>query len=56
MGIQSIMKAKEIVLIAFGEKKLEAIEKLKSGIITEDFPASQLLNHPNVTIIYGGTK
>ncbi|EFI67572.1 glucosamine-6-phosphate deaminase [Lysinibacillus capsici] len=56
MGIHSIMKAKEIVLIAFGEKKLAAIEKLKSGHITEEFPASQLLNHPNVTIIYGGTN
>lgn len=56
MGIQSIMNAKEIVLIAFGEKKLEAIERLKSGIINEDFPASQLLNHQNVTVIYGGTK
>ena len=56
MGIQSIMNAKEIVLIAFGEKKLEAIERLKSGIVNEDFPASQLLNHPNVTVIYGGTK
>jgi len=56
MGIQSIMNAKEIILIAFGEKKLEAMEKLKSGFITEDFPASQLLNHPNVTVIYGGTK
>lgn len=56
MGIQSIMKAKEIVLIAFGEKKLDAIEKLKSGVITEDFPASQLVTHPNVTVIYGGTK
>lgn len=56
MGIHSIMKAKEIILIAFGEKKLPAIEKLKSGHITEEFPASQLLNHPNVTIIYGGTN
>ena len=56
MGIQSIMKAKEIVLIAFGEKKLDAIKKLKSGHVTEDFPASQLLIHPNVTIIYGGTN
>ncbi|WP_342441591.1 glucosamine-6-phosphate deaminase [Lysinibacillus sp. FSL K6-0075] len=56
MGIHSIMKAKEIILIAFGEKKIPAIEKLKSGLITEEFPASQLLNHPNVTIIYGGTN
>ena len=56
MGIQSIMNARAIVLIAFGEKKLEAIEKLKGGEVTEAFPASRLLNHPNVTIIYGGTK
>lgn len=56
MGIQSIMKAKAILLMAFGEKKIEAMDKLRSGVITEDFPASQLLNHPNVTIIYGGTK
>lgn len=56
MGIQSIMNAKAIVLIAFGAKKLEAMEKLRSGVVTEDFPASQLLNHPNVTVIYGGTK
>ena len=56
MGIQSIMNAKAIVLIAFGEKKLEAMDKLRSGIVTEDFPASQLLNHPDVTVIFGGTK
>lgn len=56
MGIQSIMNAKAIVLIAFGTKKLEAMEKLRSGVVTEDFPASQLLNHPNVTVIYGGTN
>lgn len=56
MGIQSILNAKAIVLIAFGENKLEAMERLKSGIVTEDFPASCLLKHPNVTIIYGGTS
>lgn len=54
MGIQSIMKAKVIVLMAFGKTKYDAMERLKSGIVTEDFPASCLLNHPNVTIIYGG--
>lgn len=56
MGIQSIMNAKEIVLLAFGERKLEAMEQLKTGVLTEDFPASQLTTHPNITIIYGGTK
>lgn len=53
MGIQTIMNAKEIVLIAFGDKKVEAIERLYTGKITEDFPASQLLKHPNLTVIYG---
>lgn len=56
MGIQSIMNAKAIVLIAFGDSKLAAIEQLRSGVVTENFPASQLLTHPNVTIIYGGIK
>lgn len=53
MGIQSIMNAKKVVLIAFGDKKVTAIERLYKGIITEDFPASQLLKHSNLTVIYG---
>lgn len=54
MGIQSIMNTKAIVLLAFGESKRDAINRLRSGIVTEEFPASCLLNHENVTIIYGG--
>lgn len=56
MGIQSIMNAKEIVLLAFGERKLAAMEQLKTGKLSEDFPASQLTTHDNIIIIYGGTK
>lgn len=56
MGIQSIMNAKKIVLIAFGDKKVAAIKQLHSGKITEDFPASQLLKHPNLTVIYGSEE
>ncbi|WP_391209751.1 glucosamine-6-phosphate deaminase [Psychrobacillus sp. L4] len=53
MGIQSIMNTKKIVLTAFGDKKVAAIDQLYSGKITEDYPASQLLMHPNLTVIYG---
>ncbi|MGM8215113.1 glucosamine-6-phosphate deaminase [Bacillaceae bacterium W0354] len=53
MGIESIMESKKIVLLAFGENKKEALERLFSGEVTEDFPASILNNHPNVTVIYG---
>lgn len=51
MGIGTIMKSKEILLLISGKGKKEAIEKLKSGVVTEEFPASILHKHPNVTVI-----
>lgn len=51
MGIASIMNAKEIVLLAFGEAKAEAVKQMVKGPVTEECPASALQNHPNVTII-----
>ena len=51
MGLQSIMDAKKIVLIAFGEKKAQAIYNMVNGPVTEDVPASILQRHPDVTII-----
>lgn len=50
MGLQTIMKAKRIVLIALGENKSEAIFRLFNETQNEDLPASILLSHPNVTI------
>jgi len=51
MGIASILKAKEILLIASGEKKAQAIKELLELAPTEDMPATALKNHPNVTIV-----
>lgn len=51
MGIATIMEAKEILLLASGEAKREAMRRLVQGEISEDFPASILNNHPHVTII-----
>ena len=51
MGLQSIMDAKQIVLIAFGEKKAQAILDTVKGEVTTDVPASILQKHPNVTLI-----
>lgn len=53
MGIQTILEAKQIVLLALGEQKVEAVEQLKRGVISEDFPASCLHRHPHVTVFYG---
>lgn len=56
MGIDTIMKSKKIVLLISGASKQEAFDRLRSGEITEDFPASALHNHENVTVIYTGVK
>lgn len=51
MGISTIMKSKEILLLVSGESKKEALDKLMNGPVDESFPASILKNHPRVTII-----
>lgn len=51
MGISSIMKSKEILLLISGEGKREAMKQLLHGKISEEFPASVLNTHPAVTII-----
>lgn len=51
MGIQSILRAKKIVLLAFGEKKRAALEKLAEGKVDTEWPITKLLEHDNVTVI-----
>ncbi|MFK4796171.1 glucosamine-6-phosphate deaminase [Lactococcus petauri] len=51
MGIASIMAAKSIVLMAYGESKAEAIKGMVEGEITEDMPASILQKHTDVVVI-----
>ena len=51
MGIETIMESKEIILLASGKNKAEAVKQLFEGKVTEDFPASILQKHPNVTIV-----
>jgi glucosamine-6-phosphate deaminase len=51
MGIKNIMQSKEIVLMASGENKAEAIKAMISGPVTENCPASILQLHPNVTVL-----
>lgn len=50
MGIGSILKAKEIILVATGSHKAEAIKNTIEGPITKDVPASILQAHDNVSI------
>lgn len=51
MGIATILKSKEILLLASGVKKAEAIYQMFAGSISSDCPASALRNHPNVIVV-----
>lgn len=51
MGIKNIMNAKQILLLASGAGKQEAVKNLVEGPITEKFPASVLKKHSNVIVI-----
>lgn len=50
MGLASILKAKRIILLAFGEKKKEAIHQLMNNQVTKDIPSTILHVHPNVGV------
>ncbi|PLS17936.1 glucosamine-6-phosphate deaminase [Bacillus sp. M6-12] len=51
MGISSILDSKEIILLASGSAKAPAIKRLLTEEVSENFPASALKLHKNVTII-----
>jgi len=47
MGISTILKAKRIILMAWGPMKAPVVHKSVEQHITESIPASLLQNHPN---------
>jgi glucosamine-6-phosphate deaminase len=51
VGIATILEAREIVLLATGTEKAEAIAAALLGPISTDCPASALRQHPRVRII-----
>jgi glucosamine-6-phosphate deaminase len=51
MGIVSILKSEQILLLASGKKKAPAVKKLMEQHVSKEFPASFLWNHEDVTLI-----
>lgn len=51
MGIKTIMNAKRVRLLAWGEGKASIIKKTVEGNITEEVPASFLQKHENCKVI-----
>ncbi|KSU60297.1 glucosamine-6-phosphate deaminase [[Bacillus] enclensis] len=51
MGIATIMRSKEILLLVSGPNKREAFSRLMHEEVNEQFPVSVLKNHPAVTVM-----
>ncbi|MFG0262755.1 MAG: glucosamine-6-phosphate deaminase [Novipirellula sp. JB048] len=51
MGIGTILEAKQIVLLATGAGKAEAIRRSLEGTPSDEVPASWLAKHPHVTFV-----
>ena len=50
-GIGTILEARQLVLLAFGESKAQAVARAVEGPVTEALPASALQLHPRATIV-----
>ena len=51
MGIDTIMRANRIILMAWGENKAHIIQKVVEGEVTNQVPASCLQNHSNIEVV-----
>ncbi|MGG3310310.1 glucosamine-6-phosphate deaminase [Paenibacillus lautus] len=51
MGVATILKARQILLLVRGEDKAEIVHRALKGPITTECPASLLQCHPNVVVL-----
>ena len=51
MGVGTIMKARQIILLAWGEGKAKILQETVEGRISDEVPASFLQQHPNVKVV-----
>jgi glucosamine-6-phosphate deaminase len=51
MGVQAILQARQIVLMAFGSEKAEIVAKAIHGEVRTDVPVSILQLHRDLTVV-----
>jgi len=51
MGVGTILKANRIVIMAWGLKKAEVVQKTVEGVVSADLPAAFLQRHGDVTFV-----
>lgn len=50
LGLQHLMEAKEVILMANGARKATVIRQALQGPVTEQFPATIIQQHPNAHV------
>ena len=55
MGIGTIMRADRVILMAWGEDKADAVQRIVEGEITDKVPASHLQEHSNIELVIDET-
>ncbi len=51
MGINTVMGAKRIILMAWSEDKANIVKRIVEGNVSEQVPASYLQAHPNIEVV-----
>ena len=51
MGVGTILRAKKIIMLAWGEGKSAIIQKAVEGPVTDQIPSTFLQNHPNALVV-----
>ncbi|MBG8553925.1 glucosamine-6-phosphate deaminase [Hymenobacter guriensis] len=51
MGVGTIMKARKIILLAWGEGKAKILKEMVEGRVSDEVPASFLQLHPQVAVV-----
>ncbi|MDX2185446.1 MAG: glucosamine-6-phosphate deaminase [Opitutaceae bacterium] len=54
MGVATILQARRVILMAWGQHKAEVIRGAVEGPVTANLPASFLQEHPNATVVLDG--
>lgn len=55
IGIDTMLSAKRIILMAWGESKAEAVKLVTEGEVSSNFPATYLQRHDNISIYVDDT-
>lgn len=51
MGMDTIMSAKKVVLMMWGEEKTTIAKELIEGVVSENYPATYLQEHRNIQVV-----